>query len=117
MGLKISWVLIGVGLHRDTGIGGWLRIDEEAEIGFKKRRKVMFYGIGIWMLSNLLRIEVISNYLNLPQEAQAATFTLGAIAAFGTVAWASLCTRCKGWIKLNGKTCSKCGHVFNGAIN
>jgi predicted nucleic acid-binding Zn ribbon protein len=32
---------------------------------------------------------------------------------FAAITWSGRCTLCGGGIKLNGRTCSRCGHVFS----
>jgi hypothetical protein len=89
-----------------------MNAEPEAKTSFQARWRVAWIVFMIWSLTSLLRSPFFR--LHWPGIAQWAVliFYIGSAVVCGFFIWAFRCTVCGGGIKLDGKTCSKCGRVF-----
>jgi len=86
-----------------------MNAEPEAKASFQKRWRITSTISIIWLLTNFP-----SFWSHWPSIVQylGVVYNIGAVVTFGFFIWAFRCTVCGGGIKLNGKTCSKCGRVF-----
>ena len=102
----------------DTNIQAKIPADVAvSEAVFFKRQRVVGFVFLAWAVSQLGRIPFIATrwpYLN---DLSTWCFVLGSILIFALTVWANRCTFCGGGIKLNGRTCAQCGHVFGSHTN
>ena len=83
-----------------------------ADIVFFKRQRIVRGLFAFWLLVGLCRIPPIA--ARWPAVAEAALWLVALVSLVGVplLIWAARCPICGGGIKLNGRTCSRCGHVF-----
>jgi hypothetical protein len=84
----------------------------QAEQVFRRRQKQYRVVLLLWAVVSLARVPVIADLFPDWNHLILWLFTLGGFATFAYALRAFRCTCCGGGIKLNGRTCSKCGHVF-----
>lgn len=86
--------------------------DEQANAVFRKRRRILVVALCVWGVVGMLRIPYFTS--RWPELKNWSIITLGllSIVIFGLYLWVYRCVLCGGGLKVDGKTCSKCGHVF-----
>ncbi len=84
--------------------------DDDARF-FRRRRIVAAVDL-LWALLGFVALGELAVRWPILQDGSLWLFALGCLPALGVHIWASSCSICGGGIKLNGRTCSKCGHEF-----
>jgi hypothetical protein len=83
--------------------------EAQATAAFHRRRRLVGFGFLAWGVFALLRSIFAARYPIL--GAWWLHFT-AALLICALLVWAFRCTVCGGGIKLDGKTCNKCGRVY-----
>jgi hypothetical protein len=81
----------------------------QAEAMFHRRRHILAAGCVVWGVFALVR-GILS--VRFPILGAWWLHFAWAVLICALLVWAFRCTVCGGGIKLDGKTCNKCGHVF-----
>ena len=85
---------------------------ERAIVEFSRRRRVaLFCGLAFALL-NIVRPWLFGLELPFNGAWLVALWMLASFLVFAAFVWAFRCTICKGWIKIDAVTCSRCGHRF-----
>jgi hypothetical protein len=83
-----------------------------AEVTYKKRQKYYRVAMVFLGLASIARIPAISSYVAGGDGITLGVWVFASACVFITVLKAFRCTLCGGGIKLDLRTCSKCGHIF-----
>ena len=83
--------------------------DTQAEELFHRRRQILAAGFVIWGVFGLIRLIFSARWPVL--HAWWLHFAIALLICILLI-WAFRCTLCGGGIKLDGKTCNRCGHIF-----
>jgi len=83
-----------------------------ADLLFRKRQRVQRWVLLVWAIGSLGRLPLVAARWPAIADGALVFFGVGSFVVCGFIAWAARCTICGGGIRLNGRTCSRCGHVF-----
>ena len=85
----------------------------ESDAKFAKRSRVFRIAFFAWVVLWLIRAGLVA--IELPMVATVCSYLLlfGALALPLLYVWSANCTYCGGGIKLDGRTCQRCGHIFD----
>jgi predicted nucleic acid-binding Zn ribbon protein len=85
----------------------------DAETRFFKRRRIARAFDLIWILIGLGNVPAFEARWPVLAHWCFWLFALGSFPVCAAYFWAARCIYCGAGIKLNGRTCSKCGHEFS----
>ncbi len=85
---------------------------EKANLEFNRRRRIALLGGIIFAMLNIVRPWLFNLEVPFDKVWLVVLWMLASFVMFGLFVWAFRCTVCKGWIKMDGVTCSRCGHRF-----
>ena len=85
---------------------------ESAESEYRRRHRLLRFAILLLASSGLLRIPTMQRITGVEGGAATAVYIAASAVVFFAAIWAYRCTLCGGGIRLNGRTCAKCGHEF-----
>ncbi len=83
-----------------------------AETIFRRRQRILRLTLLSWAIVNIGRAPFIAQRWPAVANAAWVLFGVAAIATTGLLVWAGRCTICGGGIRLNDRTCNRCGHDF-----
>jgi hypothetical protein len=82
------------------------------DAAFLRRRRTGHILTVAWLLVGLWRVPPVPTRWPVLAEVGMWLMILGILPVMGALARSAVCTICGGGIKLDGRTCSKCGHEF-----
>ena len=88
-----------------------------AEALFRRRQRVQRWVFLAWVIGGLGRMPPIAARWPAIANSALVFFGLGSVVVCGFLVWAGRCTICGGGIRLDGRTCNRCGHRFPSRID
>lgn len=89
-----------------------MEADEKSKVVFSKRRRLALSVYAFALLLGLFRYPAIATHWPVIADWVFAFWMIFTFIGVGLFFWAWRCIVCKGGIKLDGRTCSKCGLTY-----